>query len=307
MLIVDSQIHLVPPDQATWAELPEAGTSLEERRRVFAERGVFAAHPDLAALLPQMDRAGVNAAVLAPRLGKPGVADTDHLTSIDAARQYPERFGVMARLDPARPEQAARLPELVDAPEVIGTRITFSGHTGGGKGNAHLLLDHGADWAFSGCEELELPIMMFAPGNADAVGQVAKSHPSLRLVCDHLFIDVDQMLDDPRETVRPILELARYDNVAVKASSLPTAVTESYPFPATREMLREVIDAFGSERVFWGSDLSRLPCRYETLVKFFLEELDFLSATQLENVMGAGLVRWLGWRTLEAQAGDHPG
>jgi len=60
-----------------------------------------------------------------------------------------------------------------------------------------------------------------------------------------------------------------------------------------REPLRKVIEAFGANRVFWGSALTRLPCTYKEVVDFG-KGLDFLSPEELEQVMGAGLMTWLG-------------
>ena len=62
--------------------------------------------------------------------------------------------------------------------------------------------------------------------------------------------------------------------------------------------LKRVIDGFGVRRSFWGSDFSRLParCSYREAVTMFTEELDFLSAGELEWVMGRGVLSCLGWQ-----------
>jgi len=59
--------------------------------------------------------------------------------------------------------------------------------------------------------------------------------------------------------------------------------------------LRQVYDAFGPKRMFWGADLSRLPCTYRQGVTMFTEELPWLHGADLEWVMGRGLCEWLGW------------
>jgi uncharacterized protein Smg (DUF494 family) len=55
-----------------------------------------------------------------------------------------------------------------------------------------------------------------------------------------------------------------------------------------------MVDTFGERRVFWGSDLSRLPWPYRDLVAFF-RDLDVLSADEREWVLGRGVTEWLGW------------
>jgi L-fuconolactonase len=58
-----------------------------------------------------------------------------------------------------------------------------------------------------------------------------------------------------------------------------------------------VIEAFGPRRSFWGSDITRVPptCSLRQVVTQFTEELDFLSPTDLEWIMGRGLAECLGW------------
>jgi predicted TIM-barrel fold metal-dependent hydrolase len=91
--------------------------------------------------------------------------------------------------------------------------------------------------------------------------------------------------------------LARYPNVFVKVSALPCFSTAPYPFKDLREPLRRVIAAFGPRRAFWGSDITRVPatCSYRQVVTHFTEELDFLSAGDLEWIMGRGLAECLRW------------
>ena len=59
--------------------------------------------------------------------------------------------------------------------------------------------------------------------------------------------------------------------------------------------LRRVFDAFGPRRMFWGTDLTRLPCTYRQAITLFTEELPWLSADDQEWVMGRGPCDWLGW------------
>ena len=61
--------------------------------------------------------------------------------------------------------------------------------------------------------------------------------------------------------------------------------------------LAQVLDAFGPARVFWGSDLSRLPGTYSDLVALFRDELPFLTGDALYAGMGQSLFDWIGWST----------
>jgi predicted TIM-barrel fold metal-dependent hydrolase len=59
--------------------------------------------------------------------------------------------------------------------------------------------------------------------------------------------------------LEPLLAAARHPNVAVKASALPCYSTEPYPLRNLHQYIRRVVDAYGRRRVFWGTDLTRLP------------------------------------------------
>ena len=92
-----------------------------------------------------------------------------------------------------------------------------------------------------------------------------------------------------------LLAMARRPNVAVKASALPSYSSEPYPYRNIHAHIRRVFDAFGPRRMFWGTDLTRLPCSYRQAVTFFTEELPWLTGEDLDLVMGRGLCAWLGW------------
>jgi hypothetical protein len=56
------------------------------------------------------------------------------------------------------------------------------------------------------------------------------------------------------------------------------------------------VDRFGPERVFWGSDLSRLLCRYEDWLGLFRYGLTELTRRERALILGDGLALWLGLR-----------
>ena len=59
--------------------------------------------------------------------------------------------------------------------------------------------------------------------------------------------------------------------------------------------MRQLCEAYGPQRLFWGSDLSRLPCSYRLAVTLFTEEFDWLSVGDLRWIMGRALCEWLAW------------
>jgi L-fuconolactonase len=78
---------------------------------------------------------------------------------------------------------------------------------------------------------------------------------------------------------------------------VPLYSGEPYPYRSLHAPLRTLIGAFGPRRAFWGTDITRIWSRasYRQCVTLFTEALDFLSAEDLEWVMGRGIMQCLQW------------
>ena len=92
-----------------------------------------------------------------------------------------------------------------------------------------------------------------------------------------------------------LLSLAKLPNVAVKATGAPGYSSDSYPFPAMLTYLRQIYDAFGPHRMFWGTDITKMPCSWRQCVTMFTEELHWLSDQDKKLIMGEALCAWWGW------------
>ena len=92
-----------------------------------------------------------------------------------------------------------------------------------------------------------------------------------------------------------LLAIAKRPNVAAKVSALPCYTDAPYPYKNLHVYVKRVYDAFGPQRMLWGSDLSRLRGTYRECVTVFTEEMPWLSSTDLEWIMGRRLCEWLGW------------
>jgi L-fuconolactonase len=272
MTVVDSQVHVWGPDspERPW---PDRGGNLRHR---FVP-------PD--ALVREMDEAGVGRAVLVPPVFE---GDRNDVV-IEAARRYPGRFAAMGRLPLDDPGSRERIHRWRDTPGMLGIRQSFFLPE-----HKRALLDGSTAWFWSAAESARIPLYVFCPGLLDVIGDVARRHPRLRIAISHFGLAPDADLTSLRAAVDALLALAPLPNVAVKASALPCHVAGPHPFPALREPIARVVAGFGADRVFWGSDLTRLPCTYVESATF-LERLGVLSGGDLDRVMGAALVDWLEW------------
>lgn len=274
MIITDAQTHVFAPEAPDRPWLPGA--------KSWAHGDEYRTED----LVREMDAAGVDQAVLVP----PSFEGDRNDVCLQAVADHPDRFRVMGRISLQDPASRGRLASWREQPGMLGVRLTFS------RGDAAWWMTDGtADWFWPEAEEAGIPVMVFPPGLLAAVADVAKRHPDLKLVIDHLSIRTDLRDDELDPVIDELVGLARFPNVAVKATSLPSNVTDGYPFRSLHSRVERVVDAFGPRRVFWGSDFTRLPCTYREAVTMFTEELDFLSDDDLEWIMGRGVREWLGW------------
>ena len=275
MLIADAQVHIWGPNtpERSWKE--------------------GAVHPhrdvplDAEDLLDEMDRAGVYRAILVP----PSWDNDRNDLCLEAAEEYPDRFGVMGRLDVHAPEARSLIPTWCAQPGMYGLRCSFN------RGQAASALAGSAlDWLWAAAEKAAMPMMlMVTHAQMPDVDRIAERHPGLELALCHLSLDSSKRDEEAFRDLDKLLALSRRANVSVKVSALPTYTKDTYPYHALHPYLRRVYDAFGPKRMFWGTDMARLPCTYSQAVTMFTEEIPWLTAEDKAWIMGRGLCAWLGW------------
>ncbi len=237
-------------------------------------------------LLREMDGAGVSRCILVPPTWEADRNDT----SLEAARLHPDRFRVMGKLALTNPNGPALMATWKQQPFMLGIRMVFN------RGqSAQWLNDGTADWFWDAAEKYDIPVMTLAPADVPKLGEIAERHPGLRLIVDHMGLNSVLRGKPLDPSVDAVIKLARHKNLAVKVSALPCYVNETYPFPTLHPLVRRVVDAFGPQRCFWGTDLSHLPCPYKQVVTLFTEEMKSLSSAELEWIMGRALAEWLRW------------
>jgi L-fuconolactonase len=274
VLIVDAQVHIWAADTPERPWPKDRQTPPQKPYPVTKEL-----------ILAGMDEAGVDRVVLVP----PSWEGDRNDVALEAARSHPDRFAVMGRI----PLEDSRNRELIPAwrqqPGMLGVRCTFHADV-----HRKMLSDGSAEWLWQAAEEAGIPVMVYVPGSVPLIHAVAERHPSLKLVIDHMAIggrrDGEAFAHLPE-----LLALARFPNVAVKASAVPLFSSEPYPYRNIHGYLRQVFDAFGPRRVFWGTDWTRLPCPWRQAVTLFTEELQWLSESDKDLVMGRAICEYLGW------------
>src|SRR5262249_43353648 len=207
-MIVDAQVHLWKGNSPDWPWDPGAKPQLPEPFTI--ERA-----------LPMMDEAGVDRVVIVP----PALNDRNDY-ALEAAKRYPNRFGVMGRIPLQDPKSAAVLPTWKQQPGILGVRVTFNTPP-----PPRWPSDGPADWSWPAAENAGLPVMFLAVGEVPRFARIAERPPQLALIIDHMGFNSSSRTNRSTEIPTAIdhaIALAKYPNVSVKLSGAVGNSLEPY-------------------------------------------------------------------------------
>ena len=269
MLIVDAQVHI-------WANHKPTNANHRQVETYSADD-----------LLAEMDEAGVHGAVIHP----PASWDPDsNELAVEAARRHPDRLAILGNFPLDAPASRGLVDGWKRRPGMLGLRFALL--------QPHQRTwptDGTMDWLWPAAERAGLPIALLAATYLPTVGQVAARHPRLKLIIDHLGRPSGTKDDAAWANLSDMLALAKHPNIAIKATGAPSYSSAPYPYRNIHDHLRRIHDAFGPERMFWGTDITRMPCPWRQCVTLFTEELPWLAGRDLELVMGRAVCDWLDW------------
>lgn len=265
--IVDAQVHIWSGGKPTAAQRQEP---------VFKDQ-----------LLKEMDEAGVDRAIIVPVSWDP----LGNQPALDAALAHPDRFAVMGLLNIADPRSRDLVEKWKQQRGMLGVRLFL-----GTPQTVAALKDGSSDWFWAAAERADLAVMVHAGGALPMMGGIAQRHPGLRLCLDSLGAPPRTVDDAAFANIAQLLAFAKHPNVVVKAEGVPTLSTQPYPHSNVHAPLRQVYDAFGPRRLFWGSDVTRLKSTtYQQSVTMFTEALPWLTDSDKELIMGRSVSMWIGW------------
>lgn len=270
MRIVDAHLHVWDTERFDYAWLREVPDL--DRPLGFAElareRGEGAAHID-AFVFVQADCRPDQA-----------IAEVDWVASLSALGPV---AGVVA-FAPLEDGDAVsvHLDALTERPLVVGVRRLLQSEARGFAGTetfragARALAERSL--SFDACVTAD---------QIDDVTALADAVPDLAIVLDHLGKPAIAT-DDHRSWAASLSELSRRDNVVCKVSGLPPQTgTESWTLDELRPYLDTALDAFGADRLLFGSDwpASSGQSSYDRWLDAVLEWAAPLSAAERSAVL----------------------
>jgi L-fuconolactonase len=254
------------------------------------------------ALLYEMDHAGVDhAAVVCARIGAGAGGDgfgneDDNEYVLDAAARHPDRLTAWIDVDCAwRPDH--------HAPGAAG-RLREALERTGAQGFTHYVTPENDGWLrtddaaefFSVAAEAGV-VASLAIGSAwfDDLALIAEANPTLPILLHHM---TNPSRGEHREAeIESLLALARHSSIGVKVSGFNYNSERwwEYPYPGAVDLFQRIHGAFGSDRLYWGSDFpaSRDQLTYRQSIEVVRTHCSFVGDSAVDAILGGNAARLL--------------
>jgi len=268
----DRKYRVIDPHVHVWKHDPNFPWAKETTRPPEKD-----ATPEM--LLELMKANGVEKTVLVQYIGY----RWDNRFVAATLKKYPQYFQCVARVNPESPAAPDDLSRLV-AEGFKGVRLSPGADAQGDWIRGKLMPPL---WAR--CRQLKVPMLILAPATRmPDVAPLAEREPDLTVVIDHM---ADCPIDRP-DLLEGLIALKRYPKVFVKVSHTWSLSHQPYPYRDTWAQVKKLYDAFGPQRLMWGTDwpLVEAKCGYAKALAIVRDEMDFLNAQDRE---------WMLSRTIE--------
>lgn len=197
-----------------------------------------------------------------------------------------DKFRGVCRVDPQSPRAAADLDHWIGE-GFHGVRLSPAAGPAGDWINDRAQMD--AIWGRAA--ERRIPMCVLCPiSRIPDVDRVIERHAGRLDVCiDHM---ADCPIDQPAE-LNKLLALARHERVHVKLSHLWSLSREKYPYRDTHDQVRRLYEAFGPQRLMWGTDWPAVEsyCGYGRALALYRDEIKFFTDADRKWILGGTALR----------------
>ncbi len=245
-------------------------------------------------LLEDMDQNGVTHAVLVQVI----FHGWDNRYVARCVRDHPRRFKAHGLIDPTDPQVAQKLEFWMKEHGLSGMRFSPIYY----KGRDEWLNAPPSRQLWEKAEELGAVFNFYiATQQLPRLEVIVQRFPGVKVIIDHLS-QIDLKADDPEPELKKLLALARYPNVWVKVSELASvSKSGNYPFSDAYPWIERVYQAFGGDRLLWGTGYPG-SCREHfkrpalaAELKLIREEIPFFTAADRVKILGANAARLWGF------------
>ncbi|MFC4455444.1 amidohydrolase family protein [Deinococcus sonorensis] len=210
-----------------------------------------------------------------------------------AALQFPERFAYLIRVDRRDPDLDALIGSVGRVPQRKALRVVPWTPEGFEQFAA------GADApVFTSAQRHGVPVFVLLPGRTRLLHPYLRLAPDVPVIVDHCGVELrpGRLHDDRLSGFDDVLALAEYPNVFLKWSHAPRLSAGSYPYEDVLDMLLRVLEAFGPQRVMWGSDCTQATDHHTWAESLYtIRDTPNLSQDEKAWVLGGSLRSALRW------------
>lgn len=228
--------------------------------------------------LALMNEAGVEHAILVQAFG---AYRYDNSYVADVAARYPDRFAAVCIVDPLAFDAPDKLTYWVKERGIKGMRLVTWTEP------ETMLDDPRLDPLWHRARELQIPVCVLTTFHqVPRLARVLERFADLSIALDHLGLP--RLDDGPHfEKEQVIFDLARFPNFYGKFSSWTLAAAAKNGESAGRDFFRRLVDAFGPNRLMWGTNFpASNELTFKGFVEFAKEQLSFLSPEEQRHVFG---------------------
>ena len=295
---VDAHAHIFPRIRGRIADGPVLGRAYG--RATVGQRSVQILPPlnprvvhTPSMLLAAMDLVGVERAVL---LQGPFYGYCNSYVG-DAITRFRQRLAGAIAMDPWRDGRRAFEQAHKAAATARVFKLEFSERTGiAGLHRKASLNDGAVAWLWDELETRKL-VLVVDLGHigglgyqTEAVKSIAVRHPALRIVVAHLGQPSPSVVrgGEERRLWLDQIALGSLHNVWFDMASLPNYFAHEPSYRGLGRCLRWAVDAIGSEKIMWGSDVpaTLTTATYHQLYEVIAESIGFLDSSSQRSVFG---------------------
>jgi len=203
----------------------------------------------------------------------------------DCLRRYPGTFMGVGRVNPEDPAAPDHLSRWTEEHGLHGVRLSPA-------------VDARGDWfrgplmppLFARAAQLGVPMLILTgPQRLPDLARLIERQPDLDVVIDHMA-DVH-----PGDAAgrRLLVDMARYPRVFVKNSHTSSVSREERPWRNTHGLVEEVYQAFGAQRLMWGTDWPVCLARasYPQTLAVVRDAMAFFTPEDREWILGKTVLR----------------
>ena len=206
----------------------------------------------------------------------------DNSYMLDVIAGNPDRYRGVAIVDETQPKVDATMKKLSEQ-GVSGFRLyAFPDRVKTWKGSEGIQ----KMWKTGGEENLAM-CCLTDPLSLPVIDEMAARYPETPLVIDH-FARIGMRGAIDRGELDQLLALARFPKAHVKVSAFYALGKKAPPYTDLGSMIRELRDAYGSERLMWGSDCPyqvQDSHSYQASVDLIAKRLNFLNQEEISHIM----------------------